>query len=176
MNLPHTRFSRGVEALLVRIGEAVSWVWLLLLVIIVLNVVMRYLFAEGRIEFEEIQWHLYSIGFLTGIAYADTIDAHIRVDVIRERLSPQTRAWIEFYGIILLLLPFIALVLYAAVPFVTYSFVASEVSQAPGGLPARWLIKGVLIIGFVLLLVSVLSRLSRLVSFLFIEDETDVDR
>ena len=27
---------------------------------------MRYLFGEGRVEFEEIQWHLYAIGFLLG--------------------------------------------------------------------------------------------------------------
>ncbi|MCB1692477.1 MAG: TRAP transporter small permease subunit [Pseudomonadales bacterium] len=167
MELPHTPFSRFIERWILRIGEAVSWVWLLLLGIIVLNVVMRYVFSEGRIEFEEIQWHLYSVGFLVGLSYAYSRDAHVRVDVLRERFSDQTRAWIELYGIVLLLLPFIALVIYAAVPFVLSSWASGEVSEAPGGLGYRYLIKATLVLGFLLLLCSTLARLSRVVSYLF---------
>ncbi|MEX0943698.1 MAG: TRAP transporter small permease subunit [Pseudomonadales bacterium] len=167
LELPHNRFSRWVDRLVIHIGEYVSWVWLLLLGIIVLNVLMRYLLSEGRIEFEEIQWHLYSLGFLLGLSYSYTRDAHVRVDVIRERLSPQTQAWIELYGTLFLLLPFIMLVVVASVPFIAYSFATSEVSQAPGGLPFRWLIKSVLLIGFLVLLLSVISRLSRVLYFLF---------
>ncbi len=165
--LPHTRFSRPIDRWLTRIGHALSWVWLVLLVIIVVNVVLRYVFGQGRIEFEEIQWHLYSAGFLLGLSFAYQADAHIRVDVLHERLSPRTRAWIELYGIVLLLLPFIALVLIYSVPFVTLSYTLNEVSQAPGGLPWRWLIKAVLPLAFVLLALAALSRLSRVWAFLF---------
>ena len=86
--LPETAFSRRVDPWLVQIGRWISWVWLVLLVIIVLNVLLRYAFGEGRIEFEEIQWHLYSTGFLLGLAYTSQADAHIRVDVLHERGSP----------------------------------------------------------------------------------------
>mgnify|MGYP006979346738 CR=1 FL=1 len=58
-NLPETRLSRGLDRLVRRVGDAASWLWLVLLGVVVLNVVLRYLFGEGRIEFEEIQWHLY---------------------------------------------------------------------------------------------------------------------
>lgn len=165
--LPHTAFSRRVDAWLVRLGRWLSWVWLLLLAIIVVNVVLRYVFDEGRIEFEEIQWHLYSIGFLLGLSYAAQADAHIRVDVLHERLRPRLQAWIELYGILLLLLPFIALVLIYSVPFVVQSYQLSEVSQSPGGLPLRWLIKAVLPLGFALLLLATLSRLTRVCRLLF---------
>ena len=93
--LPHTVLSRHVNGVMRRFAEYLALVWLLLLAVIVLNVVMRYLFAEGRIEFEEIQWHLYAIGFLFGLSVAYDADVHIRVDVIRDKLSPQTRAWVE---------------------------------------------------------------------------------
>lgn len=129
--LPHTRFSRRVDPLIRRIGHCISWLWLALLVIIVANVLLRYVFGEGRIEFEEIQWHLYATGFLLGLGYAVERDAHIRVDVVHERLSERFKAWIELYGILLLLLPFIALILVYSVPFVWQSFSLSEVSQAP---------------------------------------------
>ena len=166
--LPETAISRRIDPWLDRIGRAMSWVWLVLLAIIVFNVVLRYAFGEGRIELEEIQWHLYSAGFLLGLSYAYQHDSHIRVDVVHERLSPTAQAWIELYGILLLLLPFVLLVLIFAVPFVWSSFKLAEVSQAPGGLPLRWLIKGALPIGFALLLLSALSRLSRVWAFLFL--------
>ncbi len=167
MLLPETSFSRCVDPWLEKIGQGVSWVWVALLVVIVVNVVLRYVFSQGRIEFEEIQWHLYSTGFLLSLGYAYQADAHIRVDVLHEFMRPQTQAWIELYGILLFLLPFIALVLIFAVPFVWISFELSEVSQAPGGLPFRWAIKAMLPLGFGLLLIAVFSRLSRVWVFLF---------
>ena len=167
LHLPHTKYSWTIDNLLIRLGDWVSWIWLLLLAVIVLNVVMRYVFAEGRIEFEEIQWHLYAIGFLIGLSYGFVSDSHIRVDVLREKMSPVLQAWVELYGTILLLLPFVILVLIAAVPFVIYSFNTGEVSEAPGGLPFRWFIKSFLVIGFLLLLLSLTARLSRIFCFLF---------
>jgi TRAP-type mannitol/chloroaromatic compound transport system permease small subunit len=167
VDLPHTSFSYWVEFQLTRLGQWVSWLWLILLAVIVLNVVMRYIFGEGRIEFEEIQWHLYAIGFLLGLSYANVKDAHVRVDVVRARLNPRHQAWIELYGILLLLMPFLVLVIFYSVPFVHYSFLNGEVSEAPGGLPYRWAIKSFLLVGFGLLFLSSLARLSRVWSFLF---------
>jgi len=165
--LPHTRFSRRADDLLDKVGRISSWIWLALLAVIIVNVTARHLFSSGRIEFEELQWHLYSIGFLLGMSYAYQADSHIRVDVLHERFSDRTKAWIELYGIVLLMLPFVLLVLIYSLPFVSASFELAEVSQAPGGLPYRWFIKGALPLGFALLLLAVLSRLSRVWQALF---------
>lgn len=168
MELPDTPFSRLVDPILNRIGNAVSWVWVVLLVVIVCNVVLRYALSQGRIEFEEIQWHLYSVGFMLGLSYALQHDAHVRVDVLYERFQPTTRAWIDLYGIVLFLLPFIALMLIWSVPFVADSFATGEISSSPGGLPYRWAIKSVLVLGFALLGVAAFSRLTRLWKYLFL--------
>ena len=111
MELPETRLSCVIDPTLSRIGQWASWLWLLLMVIIVGNVVLRYAFGEGHIEIEEIQWHIYSFGFLLGLSYAYQADSHIRVDVLHERWSRRTQAWIELYGILLFMLPFIAVIL-----------------------------------------------------------------
>jgi TRAP-type mannitol/chloroaromatic compound transport system permease small subunit len=166
--LPHTVWSKRMDRVADQVGRAVSYVWLVLLAVIVINVLMRYLFNQGRIEMEELQWHLYSIGFLLGLSYAYQADAHIRVDVLHEHFSHRTKAWIELYGIVLLLLPFIALILIYSVPFVASSYALAEVSASPGGLPLRWLIKAALPLGFSLLLLTVLSRLLRVWSLLFV--------
>lgn len=165
--LPTTRFSRAVDPLLDRATTVASWLWIALLVVIVANVSMRYAFGAGRIEFEELQWHLYSLGFLLGLAAADRADAHIRVDALRDRFSPTLRAWIELYGLLLLFGPFVALVCITALPFVAESFARGEVSPSPGGLPLRWAIKACLPVGFALLALSGLSRLTRVWAFLF---------
>ena len=164
---PETALSRWVDPMLVRLGSALSWIWLVLLAVIVINVLLRYAFSLGRIELEELQWHLYSVGFLAGLGFALKEDAHIRVDVLHANFSPRIRAWIELYGILLLLLPFIALIIVFSVPFVAQSFALAEISNAPGGLPYRWAIKAMLPIGFLILLAAVLARLSRVWAFLF---------
>ena len=165
--LPVTRFSRAVDRALAATGRLASWLWLVLLGVIVLNVAMRYLLGSGRIEFEELQWHLYAVGFLVGLSVADQADAHIRVDVLRDRFSLETRAWIELYGLLLLFFPFVTLVVVTSLPFVAESFGQGEISPSPGGLPLRWAIKGALPAGFALLGLAGLSRLTRVAALLF---------
>lgn len=173
MQLPSTAISRRIDPLITWVGESISWIWLLLLFTIVFNVVLRYAFGQGRIELEEIQWHLYSTGFLLGIGYTFQLDGHVRVNVVHERLSPRTQGWLELYGILLCVLPFTALILVFSVPFVASSYALSEVSVSPGGLPFRWVIKSVLFIGFSLLLLAIVSRFSRVWSFLFLSQTGD---
>jgi len=164
--LPETRASRALDALVRRVGDVLSWIWIVLLGVVVLNVLLRYAFGEGRIEFEEIQWHLYSVGFLAGLSYCVESDDHVRVDFLRRNLSARTQAWVELYGLLLLLLPFVALVLYYSVAFIGHSFALAEVSAAPGGLPFRWLIKSALLAGFLLLGIAAVSRVLRVGAFL----------
>ena len=165
--LPHTKLSSSIDRVLIAIGNAASWLWLVLLLVIVANVLLRYAFSEGRIELEELQWHLYSAGFLLGLSYAYQADTHIRVDILHENFSDSTKAWVELYAIVLFVLPFVALIVIYAIPFVMTSFALSESSPSPGGLPMRWLIKSLLPIGFALLGLAALSRLHRVWCFLF---------
>ncbi|MAI56526.1 MAG: C4-dicarboxylate ABC transporter permease [Gammaproteobacteria bacterium] len=161
------RFSDFIDKLSLKIGSIVSYIWLVLLCVIVTNVILRYVFSEGRIELEELQWHLYSIGFLFGLSFALTTDSHIRVDILHEKFSPELRAWIELYGILLFLMPFCALIVMFGLPFVMSSYEVGEVSASPGGLPLRWLIKASLPVAFLLLAVTAVARLLRTWSFLF---------
>ena len=165
--LPETAISRRVDFFLTWVGHSISWLWLVLLATIIFNVILRYVFGEGSIEFEELQWHLYSAGFLLGIGYRFQVDRHVRVDVLHERLPERIQAWLELYGILLCTLPFTTLILIFTLPFVQVSFQLGEVSPSPGGLPYRWLIKSVLFISFILLFLAAVSRLTRVWVFLF---------
>lgn len=148
-----------IEALIDRIAAAFSWVWLALIAVIATAVVLRFVFGIGRIELEELQWHLYAAGFLMGIVACAANDRHVRVDVLRESMSPRMRDWIDLYGILLLQFPFLILVFVSALPFVADSFSVAERSASAGGLPFRWLLKSMLPFTFALLFVTTTSRL-----------------
>jgi TRAP-type mannitol/chloroaromatic compound transport system permease small subunit len=164
---PPGGLSARIDSLLERGGEWISWIWLILLAVIIVNVVLRYAFGSGRIELEEAQWHLYAVGFLAAIAYGVRTDSHVRVDILHERLSPRMQAWIDFYGILLLGLPFCALVIIFGIPFVSQSFASGEISPSPGGLPGRFLIKAALPLGLGLVALAFFARLLRLGRQLF---------
>ena len=164
--LPETRFSKRIDAALSAAGRAASWLWLVLLGVIVVNVTLRYAFGEGRIELEELQWHLNAAAFLAAITYGYRVDAHIRIDLVSSRLPPRRRAWMELLGTVLLLLPFLALVLWFGVPFFWHSWAVSEVSASPGGLPWRWLLKALLPLTALFLIAAAAARLSRVWRYL----------
>jgi TRAP-type mannitol/chloroaromatic compound transport system permease small subunit len=166
-NLPQTTVSQRLDGLLEVIGRAVSWIWVVLMLVIVGNVILRYVFGQGFIELEEIQWHLYSIGFLIALSYCLVHDDHVRVDVLHDRMSLKTQGWIELLGLVIFLLPFAFIVVKDSIPFVVNAYTMHEVSDAPGGLPHRWAIKAVLPIAFALLWVAAFSRLLRVTALLF---------
>ncbi|MEO9653467.1 TRAP transporter small permease subunit [Marinomonas sp.] len=157
-HLPETKLSKYIEYLIEKIGRAVSYIWILLVVLVVGNALMRYFFSVNFIALEELQWHLYAIGFMVGLSYCLIHDGHVRVDALVEHRNLRTRAWIEIIGLSLLLLPFCAIVIEYAIPFVTRAYRLNEVSSAPGGLPMRWLIKSTILFAFGLLSLAALSR------------------
>jgi TRAP-type mannitol/chloroaromatic compound transport system permease small subunit len=165
--LPKTHLSNAIDGLIQRIGELASWLWLVLLVTIIVNVALRYLFGRGYILFEELQWHLYGAAWLLALAFVFKNDAHVRIDVLAARWRPRARAWIELLGILFLLLPFALFVVIEAVPFTVTAYRLNEISPSPGGLPHRWIIKAFIPLGFGLLALAAFARLLRCAALLF---------
>ena len=160
------RFAQIVDAFNIRVGKAASWMYPLLMLIIVFNVVMRYAFSIGSIELEELQWHLYAAAFLLGFGYTYAEDAHVRVDVVYDGLSERKKAWIDLLGVIFLLLPFAGFLLYYSVPYFLDSWAFRERSEVPSGLPARYVIKFILAAGLLMLFMQGLAVAARTWLFL----------
>lgn len=159
--LPVTSFSRVVDRFIGWVGEVASALWLVLVLVIVVQVVARYAFGTGSIAMEELQWHLYAIGFMLGLSFTDMRERNVRIDVLAERFSQRKRLWIEMFGLVLLFLPFTIFVMWAAIPFFWSSYQLNETSAAAGGLPYRWFLKSFIVTAFALLVLVGLSRLTR---------------
>ncbi len=150
-----------IDKFILKTGSWIAWCYALLVAVIILQVVLRYGFARGLVVLEELQWHLYAVGVMFGISYAQATNSHIRVDLLHTRLSRKTQRIFEILGILLLLMPFIAVIFIHSLDFVADSFRINERSDAPTGLPYRWLIKSVIPISFAMLFLAALSRLLR---------------
>ena len=166
LQLKHLPITKKIDAFVIGVGEIFNWLWVILVAVIILNVILRYVFRNGMIELEELQWHLYCIGWLIGLSSTYIVDSHVRVDVLSERLDYRKKLWFELFGILILFLPFVILVLYYAIPFFELSWTTNERSTSANGLPARWFVKGFLVISFFLLLISGLSRITRVIATL----------
>ena len=161
LELKHLPITKKIDSFINNVGEIFNWLWVVLIAVIILNVVLRYVFRSGMIELEELQWHLYAVGWLVGLSSTYVVDLHVRVDVLTDNLGYKKRVWFELFGILLLFLPFIIFVLIYSVPFFELSWETSERSTSANGLAARWAVKGFLVFSFFLLLLAGLSRLIR---------------
>ena len=143
------------------LGKTVSWLVLAMVLVICYDVAMRYCFGQGSVALQEWQWHLFALLFLLGAAYTFKHDDHVRVDIFyrHPRCSDRQRAWINLFGIIVLLFPFCILVVITAWPFVENAFYYQERSPDPGGLSHRYLIKASIIGAFLLLLLQGIAEL-----------------
>ncbi|WP_432698228.1 TRAP transporter small permease subunit [Marinobacterium sp. YM272] len=166
LSYPRTAISDLLEGIVGFFGRYSAGIWVILMLLIVGNVIMRYALGTNFVALEELQWHLFAVGFMVALSYCFTQDDHVRVDVAAELLGPRKRAVIELFGIAVFFIPFCGFILYYAWPFVERSWQMGEVSAAPGGLPMRWLIKSVILLAFTLMILAAVGRFFRVLSFL----------
>ncbi len=143
-------FARLLDAVSEATGRIVSWLALVLTALTAYDVVARYLFHAGSVALQEAEWHVFAVLFLIAAAYTLKHDAHVRVDVFYGRLGPRGKGIVDLFGTVVFLLPFTALLTWTSWNFVSMSWEMGESSADPGGLPYRWLMKGMIPVGFFL--------------------------
>jgi len=159
--LPSVPLADSIDRCIQRLCAAVAWAYVLLVIVIITQVVLRKGFSSGLIIFEELQWHLYAVGVMFGLAYAQTTNSHIRVDLFYGQFSQNTRYVIEIIGILVLAMPFLIIMFMHSLDFVYDSYRINESSSSPSGLPYRWIIKGVIPVTLGLLALTMVSRIYR---------------
>lgn len=150
-----------IDQLAEKTGGAVSWLVALLTVVTVYDVIARYVFRAGSVALQEMEWHIFALIFLLSAGYTLKKDGHVRVDLFYSKLSKRGKAIVDIAGTILLLLPFSILVIYTSSKFTITSFNMGEGSGDPGGLPARYILKGSIVLGFALLLLQGIAEILR---------------
>lgn len=160
------RLSTALDKFIRRVGNITAWLSILLIIVIIVQVILRYGFGHGLVALEELQWHLYAIMFMIALSYDVVLDAHIRLDVFHSRFSRRRKEKIEIAGILFLLMPMIIIIFLHSLDFFEDSWRVSERSDAPLGLPYRWALKAFIPIGMTLFAAAAVSRLISAIRFL----------
>ena len=146
------------------IGRAGAWIAIPLMVIILFDVITRRFLVLGSTKLQEGEWHLHAMLFLLCMGFVYLKDGHVRIDLMRERMSSRTRNWVEFLGCLVFAIPYCLIVAWFSIDFVERSWHLNEASDSATGLPYRWAIKAFMPIGmFTLLLAGFVVLLRRFI-------------
>jgi len=152
-------FFSFLESLIRWIGYLAAFSLSVLILLVVYDALMRYLFQSGSIALQELEWHLFDVVIMLGIAYTLQRAAHVRVDIFYDQYSDKVRHIVNIFGALFFILPFSLLIVYVGFDFVIISFDQMEASSDPGGLSYRFLVKSLLPLAFVLLMMQTLSEI-----------------
>jgi len=160
-----------IDRTLERIARIFGWLFLLLMALICWDVLSRKVGYQlpgfGSTPIQEMEWHLHGALFLAWLGYAYVRNVHVRIDVFTSHRPARTQAKLEVVGIVVFAIPYCLLATYYAFLFAEVSFLQNESSDAPNGLPYRWIMKSCLFLGLLLLDFAVASVLIRKLAMLF---------
>lgn len=143
----------GIERFIDVVGRCTSWIALAIVLLMATNVLLRYFFRTGSVWAQELEWHLLVPLILFGMSYALRHGEHVRVDIVYARFPERTRRIVDLVSA-LLAIAISILVIWLSLNYVEQAYVIDEGSPDPGGLPHRFLLKGLIPVGFALLLLQ----------------------
>jgi TRAP-type mannitol/chloroaromatic compound transport system permease small subunit len=153
--------SAAIERALYRVSMAAGWLFLVCTVVIVFDVLTRkfgyQLPGMGSTRLQELEWHLHTALFSFWLGTAYLKNAHVRIDILVTGASERRRAWIEFLGVLIFAIPYCLIAIYFSYDFFHTAWQFNEYSDSATGLPWRWIPKGIISIGLILLFAAVLA-------------------
>jgi len=166
--------SRAIDWINESIGKAVGWLILISIFVSAGNATIRKIApAYSSNAWLELQWYLYGAAFMMAAAYTLKQNEHIRIDILYGMWSRKAQHRIDLFGHVFFLLPFVTLMVWLLIPYVTRSFNSGEYSSNSGGL-ILWPAKALLLIGFAQLVAQALSEIVKKIAVMrgLIEDPT----
>ena len=130
-----------IDRAIAAIGRTVMWAALAVVLVQFTIVVLRYAFGVGSIRFSESVIYFHAALFMLAAAWVLQENAHVRVDVFYANASPRAKALIDLLGALLLLLPFVGVIAWFAIPYAARSWALLERSRETSGLPFVYLLK-----------------------------------
>lgn len=136
---------RLIDATNERVGRAVSWLTLFMVLVQVTIVVLRYVFGTGWQALQESIIYMHAAVFLMVAGYTLVHDGHVRVDIFYSPASKRSQATVDLLGVIFLLLPMAVAIFWLSWPYVEKSWSVLEESPEGAGIPAVFLLKSLIL-------------------------------
>jgi TRAP-type mannitol/chloroaromatic compound transport system permease small subunit len=155
---PLLALSRLIDTVTTAIGKAVMWFILLAVIVSAGNAVVRKVFNYSSNAWLELQWYLFGAAFMLAAAYTLCQNEHVRVDVLYATRSRKTQHWIDLFGHVFFLLPFVVLMAWLLWPYTIQAFQNGDISANAGGL-IIWPARALILAGFILLCFQAVSEI-----------------
>lgn len=148
-----------IDVLCDRLGRAVAWLALLMVLLMCTVVVLRYAFGIGWIWMQESITWLHATAFMLAAAWTLQRDEHVRVDILYRGMSDRRQALVRIIGTLLFLAPVCMFLFVQSLDYVHDSWRFREQSRESGGLPYPFtpLLKSVIPLTAALLLLQGLA-------------------
>lgn len=150
--------ARAIDRTTEAIGKLVMWAIFAAIIVSAGNAIVRKAFNMSSNTWLELQWYLFGAAFLLASAYTLQQNEHIRIDIFYGTRTRRTQHWIDLFGHVFFLLPFVAIMTYMMVPYALDAFKSGQISTNAGGL-IIWPARAMLAAGFVLLLAQAFSEI-----------------
>ena len=185
------RLSEALRRFVDRVGRFGAWFAMPLVLITAYDLIVRKLFSRGQIWMvenispifgstllQELEWHSHTVLITLVLGFGYIWNTHVRVDLVRERVGFRNRAWLEFIGLTIFLIPYCCVVVYYAAIYAYDSWALNrndgcawwqcgEISASLVGLSHRWIIKSVLVFGLGVTIVAGLAVWLQVATVLF---------
>ena len=136
------------------LGIITATAMFLMIVNVFYDTITRYLFRVNSIAMQEMEWHLFSVVILLGVAYTLKEDGHVRVDILYDKFSYRKKAMINMIGVFVAILPISLLVGISSIENAMDAYLYMEKSNNPGGLEYRWIVKALIPLSFLMLIIT----------------------
>ncbi len=151
--------SRVIDEINSWIGKMVAWLILVAVLVSAGNAIIRKVFNMSSNAWLELQWYLFGAAFMLAAAYTLQQNEHIRIDIVYGQFSRRTQHWIDLFGHVFFLMPFVLLMIWLLRSLcLALPIRSGEVSTNAGGL-IIWPAKALLLVGFVLLVFQGISEI-----------------
>lgn len=149
-----TKIADQLDRVLDRLGQAISWLNLLMAIIVLVIVVLRYWLSIGSVALQESITYLHAALFMLGISYTLQHNGHVRVDIFYRNFSARRRALVDLAGLIIFLIPTCVLIIVSSWDYVNASWATGERSEESSGIAFVYGLKTLMIIMPSLLIVQ----------------------
>ena len=155
-----------IDGLNARIGRAVMWCTLLVVLVQFVVVLMRYGLGMGSLWLSESIMYGHATLFMLAAAWTLRENGHVRVDIFYADAPPRRKALVDLFGALLLLIPFAAVLAWLSLPYVARSWAILERSRETSGIPAVYLLKTLIPLFALLMALQGVSQAIRAVEVL----------
>ena len=166
------KVSAAIDAFNRKEGEWSALLILPLTVVVIYEVIMRYVFDAPTIWGFELTTFLYGVHFMLGLAFTDVSDGHVKVDIFTARARPHTQALIVIIANLGIFIPVFSCMTIWSWKYAITSTLQHELNSTSWA-PPVWPIKLIMAVAFTFLLMQGVSTVIKALNALSSVNSSD---